>query len=220
VFFSNLTHHQEHHTPILRLRFDFPWAIRALIEFLTTKNYTFNPAMRIQHPHISMLDFHIHAYLVGAKYSVPGLCELAIAQYVNIGEMVLSMDIVPRGSGSLSMATAAGGDSARKLHFVSPAKCDDVLQDDERAGAVVVNMFLDSLVLLWRKTAGRGDEMRCAVLEVLVPELGRLLRVPFFTTVMQEVPGFAEDVERVLAEDGFEVRVVKGGEGWRVKFEV
>jgi hypothetical protein len=155
--------------------------------------------MKVQHPHITMLDFHIHAYLVSKKYDVPKLCEYAIEQYVNLAAMIL---------------TLLGPDPATFLPYtaapaVEPQSCS------------LINNFLDSLVLLWRNTSG-FDVMRRAVLQLMRPDLHRLLQLPFFNTLMAELPEFGEDVARDLEEDGFEVKLrwaaVGANERGMVKF--
>lgn len=87
-----------------------------------------------------------------------------------------------------------------------------------------IDRFLNSLVLLWRNTQPRFDALRKAVLELIKRNLNKLLRVPFFVTVMQEVVGFGDDVVASLGDDGFEVKAFQVPQGARVnqtvRFEV
>lgn len=146
--------------------------------------------MLIQHPNISILDLHIHAYVVGSKYEVLKLCEYAIEQYIDFAAKILTL-LGPDPAALLSNTTAP---------VVEPMDC------------TLINTFLDSLVLLWKKTS-TYDGMRKAVLQLMRPDLHRLLKVPFFQTLMVGVPGFAEDVARDLGEDGLEVQVKYAGTG-------
>lgn len=169
--------------------------------------------MRIRHPDITMLDLHIHAYFIGAKYNVPKLCELALAQYINLGEIILSMDFVPRTSSSLGDAT--GIDLAHKLKFASladvdsPAKYEEVLKNETHRSAVLINTLLDSFALLWKKTADDQNELRVATLELIVSSCDDLLKLPSFRALMQDLHDFGDDVVRAQADNGFEVPVVK-----------
>ncbi|KAF1941361.1 hypothetical protein EJ02DRAFT_423075 [Clathrospora elynae] len=199
----------EGHTRCIRLRDDFPYAITALVHFIEMGIYVFNPQMRVQYPNITLLDLHIHAYIVGSKYELPRLCEHAISEYINVCEMILSMGITPDPIDSNSNALVP-------MYGFSNDATDPATQPtfssapDPTANAVsnIFNTFLDSLVLLWRNTHHRNDPLRQAVLELIKPELNKFMKVRFFTTLMMEMVGFGDDVMHSLAEDGFDIKAV------------
>jgi hypothetical protein len=59
---------------------------------------------------------------------------------------------------------------------------------------------------LWKSTPNRFDVLRAEVLELLKLYLNRLLRMPFFVMLMQEVVDFGNDLTESLDEDGVEVK--------------
>ncbi|KAF1848637.1 uncharacterized protein K460DRAFT_281536 [Cucurbitaria berberidis CBS 394.84] len=184
------------HTRYIRLRDDFPYAIVAAVQFIETGIYIFDPNMRTKHPHITLLDLHIHAYLVGSKYDMPRLCDHAIAEYINVAQMILSLGVT-------SDTTCPSG----------PNECSP---------SAVTDRFLDSLVLLWKNTPNRYDPMREAVLELIKPALNMLLKLRFFVTLMMELVPFGDDIMHSLAEDGLDVKAfpLPAGVGrmWVVRF--
>jgi hypothetical protein len=184
---------------ILRLRADFPYAIRAMIEYIDTGNYTPSPFMCTHYPTVTVLDLHIHAYVVGAKYEVPLLCELAIEHYIHLSDMCLQMNVD---------ATVMHNSDMNVMAL-------DPQRPGPASGPAIVKSFLDSLALLWRWTPDRFDALRDAVLELIKHYLTRLLRMPFFTTLMRELEGFGTDVVESLGEDGLEVKTYFHGEGQR-----
>ena len=194
------------------------------MQFIETGIYTFDPNMRVQHPHITLLDLHIHAYLVGNKYDVPRLCDHAIAEYINIGEMILSLGVTAddtegfedtSANRSVTSFSSSSNDSEAQTILTHPTPRDP----NDCSPSAIMDRFLDSLVLLWKNTTGRDDEMRAAVLELIKPELSKLMRLRFFVTMMMELVPFGDDIVQSLAEDGFDVMafpVPKGMRRWWV----
>jgi hypothetical protein len=166
-----------------------------MVEFIDTGSYTFQPGMRVAFPTTTMLDLHIHAYLVGTKYDIPNLADLALTQYVILGDMCLQMDV-----GSV----LAEDTNVTALDPIHPPRS---------AGTAIVKSFLESLAFLWHNTPNRFDPLRAEVLELLKRYLNRLLRMPFFATLMHEVVDFANDLAESLVEDGLEVSTYFMGEG-------
>jgi hypothetical protein len=159
-----------------------------MIEFVDTRNYTFQASMKIEFPTTTLLDLHIHAYLAGTKYDIPALADLAHMQYVNFADMVLQMDV-----GSVL------------------AEDPNVMAIDRgnvpmTAGTASVKSFLESLAFLWTSTPNRFDALRAEVLELLKQYLNSLLRMPFFVTLMQEVVDFGSDLTESLGDDGLEAK--------------
>jgi hypothetical protein len=192
------------HIRIIRLRDDFPYAIRALIEFIDTDKYTFQTIMHAEYPTVTMLDLHIHAYLAGAKYAVPRLCERAVKQYIALGDMCLQMDFDPTMRNHIDVMA------------VDPAHPPP----SPISGMAIVKCFLESFALLWRNTPHRFDAMRAAVLELIKHYLTPLSRLPLFAMLMRELDGFARDVEESLGDDGLEATTyfVREGEKCGVRF--
>jgi hypothetical protein len=169
-----------------------------MIQFVEDGIYVFNQDMREQYPNITLLDLHVHAYVVGAKYDLPALCEHAVDEYVNVAGMVMSMGIPPDMSPSSNDSSnfpsnmPTGLDEASKDPSINPA-------------TAVFNSFLDSLTLIWRNTPNRDDALRQAVLELIKPEINTLMRLSFFQTLMQDMVGFCDDIMYSLEDDGFDV---------------
>jgi hypothetical protein len=159
-----------------------------MIEFIDTGSYTFQPTMKIEFPTTTMLDLHIHGYLAGTKYDIPALAALALTHYVNFADMVLQMDV---GSVLAEDPNVMGID---REHVPLTA------------GTAIMKSFLESLAFLWKSTPNRFDALRAEVLELLKLYLNRLLRMPFFVMLMQEVVDFGNDLTESLDEDGVEVK--------------
>ncbi len=180
------------HTHYLRLRDDFPYGIKAMLEFIERGTYGLDPNMATDFPCATLLDLHIHAYIVGNKYAVPRLCEHALSQYIHLSSMILNIHL----SSDMNFNNCV---------LSSP---DDYSFAGE-AAVMALDWFLDSLVLLWKNTFGGQDALRIAVLELIKPKLNKLVKVKFFVTLMMELVGFSDDVVGSLEEDGFRVAVLK-----------
>ncbi|KAI4947389.1 hypothetical protein J4E91_006742 [Alternaria rosae] len=175
----------------IRVRDDFPYAIAAMIQYIQDGIYVFNPNMRLEYENITLLDLHVHAYVVGNKYDVAKLCNHAIGEYINIVGMVLSMGL------------PSGEDPTDFSH--NSAEVDHKHPDADPVSSVL-NSFLDSLVLVWRNTIDGNDMLRQAVLELLKPDINQLMRLKFFQKLMLDLTGFGGDLVDSLAEDGFDVQ--------------
>ncbi|KAH7378251.1 hypothetical protein BKA66DRAFT_571681 [Pyrenochaeta sp. MPI-SDFR-AT-0127] len=192
----------ESHTRCIRLRGNFPYGIKAMLEYVDSGMYSFDANMRVEYPHITLLDLHIHAYCAGDKYHIPRLCKYAVAQYISIGSMILSLR-VPSASKSgpdnfQSTAHSHGDPVYTPIHAGGS-------HPNDLSAAAIMDRFLDSLVLLWRNTPNRSDPMRAAVLNLIKPSLDQLMRQRFFITMMLEMISFGDDIVQSLEEDGFEV---------------
>jgi hypothetical protein len=160
-----------------------------MIEFVDTRNYTFQASMEIEFPTTTLPDLHIHAYLAGTKYDIPALANLALMQYVNFADTVLKMDV-----GSV-LAEDPNVMAIDRGNFLMTA------------GTAIVMSFLESLAFLWKSTPNRFDALRAEVLELLKQYLNSLLRMPFFVTLMQEVTDFGSDLTESLGDDGLEAKM-------------
>lgn len=178
-----------------------------MIQYIQDGIYIFNPNMRLEYENITLLDLHVHAYVVGNKYDVAKLCNHAIGEYINIVGMVLSMGL------------PSSEDPTDFSHNFAEV---DHKHPDADPVSSVLNSFLDSLVLVWRNTIDGNDMLRQAVLELLKPDINQLMRLKFFQTLMLDLTGFGGDLVDSLAEDGFDVQAwpAMGGvrQRARVKF--
>ncbi|KAF1916034.1 hypothetical protein BDU57DRAFT_213434 [Ampelomyces quisqualis] len=173
-----------------------------MLTFIDRGTYTVQPRMRAEYPTATMLDLHIHAYLAGTKYAVPELANYARKEYVALGDM------------SLQTVFDNNLDVSRDVMALDP------FRPDRAAGTAIVKAFLESLAMLWRNTPNRGDQLRAHVVELLKHHLTRLVKVPFFGTLMREVPDLGRDIEDALGDDGLAVVTfcVNEGENGAVRF--
>ncbi|KAJ4992273.1 BTB/POZ domain-containing protein [Stagonosporopsis vannaccii] len=200
----------------VRLRDDFPHAVTIMLHFIETGHYVFDRLAFDRFPTLTTLDLHIHAYLASIKYGITALRDCVIAAYLSIAECELELGFL-----------LLSGDQYPNLQVVAPGF--PVFAPAETHGGVgmaitPIDRFLNSLVLLWRNTSSRYDAMRKAVLELIKRVLNKLLRVPFFVTLMKEMVGFGDDIVANLEDDGFEVEAyqvtVGARHGHTVRFGV
>lgn len=187
-----------------------------MLHFIETGSYMFDQRAFTAYPLLTALDFHIHTFLSGGKYGVMALRDHAIDAYLDIAEHELKLGFLATSDGQLSdahiplpgfPAVGPGGNQAGGETVITP-----------------IDRFLNSVLLLWRNTQSRFDTLRKAVLELIQRNLNKLLRVPFFITLMQEVVGFGDDIVAGLGDDGLEVKVFQVPAGGRlsqtVRFEM
>ncbi|ORY18189.1 hypothetical protein BCR34DRAFT_596422 [Clohesyomyces aquaticus] len=86
---------QAQNSTSLVLEDDFPFAVHALLDFVSKRNYTGAfLAARAQIPHhLSALEFHIHAYIISTKYSVAALREFAADSFTTGMEWLLNAGV-------------------------------------------------------------------------------------------------------------------------------
>lgn len=180
-----------------------------MVEFVESGMYDFDPDMLVEYPYVTLLDLHVHAYCVGAKYDVPRLCEYAVEEYIGIAAAILGMrdnpDYPPLHTGTVNHLNPT------YQVYTPPSPTPN---DLPTSPAAMLDHFLNSLVLLWRKTPHRADPLRAAVLELLKPHLNALMQCKFFITMMLEMPGFGDDILHSLADDGFDVTAFPVPVGW------
>lgn len=149
-------------TPCLRLRNDFPLAIIAMVHFLEHGMYVLDPAARTQYPNLTLLDLHVHTYVVGAKYDVRRLCGYAIDQYADIARMILDTSgiYVNQTNGIVSPAVNSFLDSL-VLIWRNTLYCGDALR---QAALELVKAKVNQLLrvgffqtLLWELVEFRDD---------------------------------------------------------------
>lgn len=182
------------------------------MHFIETGNYMFDQRAFIAYPFLTALDLHIHTFLSGSKYGAVALQNHAINAYLDIAEHELELGFLATSSGQLSDA-----------HVPVPGFPDMGPADYQAEGEIVVtpiDRFLNSVLLLWRNTQSRFDALRKAVLELIQRNLNKLLRVPFFVTLIQEVVGFGDDIVASLRDGGLEVKVFQVPAGGRLSSTV
>ncbi|KAF3010924.1 hypothetical protein E8E13_010061 [Curvularia kusanoi] len=201
-------------TRCIRLRDDLPHAINIMIYFIETEQYVFDQTAFETYPLLTALDFHLHAYLVSNKYGVTAMRDHAMHHYLEtaeeemtVGLMMLKHSQLSEVHGNVGFPTAAPADEHSRSHTV----------------ITPLDRFLNSLTLLWKNTQSRDDAMRQAVLGLIKRDLNKLLRVPFFVTLLQEVVGFGDDLVAGLEDDGLGVtayQVAAGREIQSIFFEI
>ena len=186
-----------------------------MLYFIENGNYMCNPQAHAEFPLLTTLDYHVHAYLVGSKYGILALQDYAINAYIAIAEHKMKLGF-----------TAPPGGQVSDSQELVPGFSAMPLTEGQVGGellTVPTDHFLNSLVLLWKSTSTRYDPFRKAVLELTKRELNKLLRIPFFVTLMQEMVGFGDDVVASLGDDGFEVKafqILVRGRSRMIWFEV
>ena len=178
-----------------------------MLHFIETGNYMCDPQAFVKFPLLTTLDFHIHAYLVGSKYDIPELQECALNSYLGIAEYEMQLGFMTLPDNQLSDVQV----SLPEFPAVTTAKG----YVDEKPILTSIDRFLNSLVLLWKKTNSRYDIMRKAVLELIKRNLNKLLRFPFFVTLLEAMVAFGDDVVASLRDDGFEVKAFQTPVGGR-----
>ncbi|KAL5385143.1 hypothetical protein DPSP01_004953 [Paraphaeosphaeria sporulosa] len=83
---------KEASTHIVRLRHDFPWAIYAMLDFLKNGCYYMYPLLCKQYPRITILDLHVHGYIVADKYELSALAEYSAKHYLRIAADTLALN--------------------------------------------------------------------------------------------------------------------------------
>ncbi|KAF3052143.1 hypothetical protein E8E11_011421 [Didymella keratinophila] len=185
-------------TRCIRLRNDFPYAVTTMFHFIETGNYMFDQRAFAAYPLLTVLDFHVHTYLAGSKYGLAAFRDNAINAYVGIAGHELELGFLLTSRNQLS--------DAQIFMPGFPVMPPLDARADGEATITPTDRFLNSLVLLWRNTQSRLDALRKAALELIKRNFGKLLRVPFFVTLLQEIVGFGDDIVASLGDDGFEVK--------------
>ncbi|KAF2439271.1 hypothetical protein P171DRAFT_477035 [Karstenula rhodostoma CBS 690.94] len=191
-------------TRIIRLRYDFPWAVYAMLDFLQNGCYYMYPLLCKQYPHITMLDLHVHGYIIADKYEVRALADYAAKNYLRIAADTLVLD----------------------WKFDDPDSYDDSLSMPcvyylpwDFCAAAEVSRFLDSVVLLWRNTASRQDALRTEVLEMIKACFIKLMRLKSFQFLLANLPDFLHDLYESFGEDGVHIKMLaRKHKGFRVTF--
>lgn len=164
------------------------------------------------YPLLTALDFHVHTYLAGSKYGLLPFRDHAINAYIGIAEHELRFGFLVASRDQLA--------DARISMPGFPVMPPPDARADSDTMITPIDRFLNSLVLLWKNTDSRLDALRKAALELVKRHFGKLLRVPFFVTLLQEVAGFGDDVVASLGDDGFEAKAFQVLPGKRMSHAI
>ena len=181
-----------------------------MLYFVETGSYVFDPRAFTAYPLLTALDLHIHAYLVSTKYGITALRDRVIETYLETADQEMTMGLMMLTGNQLTHSQLSDlRVSWRGFPVVTPA--DEHCESE--TPITPMDRFLNSLVLLWKNTRSRHDEMRQVVLALIKRDLNKLLRVPLFVAMMQEVVGFGDDVVASLGGDGLGVRAFQVAAG-------
>ncbi|PVH94885.1 hypothetical protein DM02DRAFT_675887 [Periconia macrospinosa] len=184
----------EAQTGTIRIRGDFPLAVEAMIMFLKEGYYSFDMTARRTYPRLTMLDMHIHAYLIAMKYCIPALVRHSIPEYMRMGTNILRCYVQ-----AYPTAWSDTWSNSRPL--------ENRPFDDSPAGEV--EQLLDSISLLWKNTDRPNDPMRFAVMKTLEPFFNRLARLKMFASLCMYLDGFAEDLRLFFKYQGLDFNIIE-----------
>jgi hypothetical protein len=176
-----------------------------MLDFLKNGCYYLYPLLQKQYPRITMLDFHIHAYVIADKYDIPALSDCAAKSYLRMSADCLVLDWKHDDPDFC--------DDSSKFHIFRESMSNDI-KDVPRVeylpwdmcAAAEVSRFLDSAVLLWRNTASRKDPLRKEVLEMLKVCVIKLMRLKSFQFLLVCLDDFLDDLIESFEEDDLEAR--------------
>lgn len=188
--------------------------------------------MSLHFPNASMLDLHIHAYLVGSKYEVPALSAHALDRYIATCRTILTLPISDPDDHHHAPSVIAGPASnpqvpftqsknpRTRLTYPSPLPSPSPYNHNNNHSIPMYAVLLSSFVLLWRNTCSRHTSaLRSATLELIKCHFSKLIKLAFFRRLVREYAVFGEDVLGGLQEDGLQVGVAGREDGaWRVRF--
>jgi hypothetical protein len=173
-----------------------------MLNFMVHGQYGLEPSIYQDNPHLTLLDMHVHVYIVADKYKVRNLAYYAIDEYRRAAANILNMNY--------QSDTRKKERSAHVLWVGSePRPLDKPHHHSEQSPAAEMDRFLDSMVLLWKSTSSSGDLMRKAVMDMIKPFLHRLSGLRMFTLMIDELEGFGKDLVNSLGEDGMKVYKLK-----------
>lgn len=213
---------------MLRLRGDFPFGVRAMLDFLTTGAYDPTPEMATRFPLVTALDLHVHAYAAALKYDVPALSAHAIAAFLDLALATLHTDFTTDNPDAFTRPFDMDTGSVPPLAVfedstATPARAPLPPDSHDVSPVAQIERLLNAVCLLWCNTAGAQDRMRMQVVELLTLHLHKLLRLAFFAAMMRELDGLSSLLVKSLEEDGLEARFDRlswvGGRAVGVRFE-
>ncbi|KAF1965640.1 hypothetical protein BU23DRAFT_560889 [Bimuria novae-zelandiae CBS 107.79] len=186
-------------TRVIYLRHDFPWGVYAMLDFLKNGTYWMYPRLKEQYPHFTMLDLHVHCYILADKYDILALADYSATNYLRMAAEILSLD--------WSCDDPDYYDASEDVPFV------EYLADDMCAAAEV-SRFLNSIALLWGNTPGY-DDLRTSMLQLLSACFIKLMRLKSFQYLLMFLDDFIDDMVMVLSKDDIEVTLlpIETGEG-------
>ena len=232
-----------------RLRLDFPFGVKAMLDFMLTGHYQPSREMALRFPLVTMLDLHVHAYLVSQKYLVPALSAHAVNEFINLTTAILAMDFTRKNPDVLTREfdvftgsrqnpyaplyqpsnlhprpeTRTYGYRHPQQHHPQQQQARDEPYDQrDFSPEAQISRLLNAITLLWKNT-GVHDAFRLRVVELMKAHLAKLMQLRFFMNMMRRMPDFLHQVVWSLEEDGFRVRIEDlnwiGGHAVPVRYE-
>ncbi|PSN72341.1 hypothetical protein BS50DRAFT_630390 [Corynespora cassiicola Philippines] len=204
-----------HYALCIRLR-AFPFAIRALLDYVTTKNYEVMPEMADSFPLVSKLDFHVQVYIVAVKYNVPLLCQYAISKYTDLAGAVLALKPVPDGSRHRRFPSVSEDEEPHPHMREAPPQIVPPAHPpypQDHTKNTEYHRFMYSVCLLWRNSipsAPSGevvDPFRKCALDLIKGRLNKLMMFVMFHDMLIEMQALRSDLNWSLADDGLEMRI-------------
>ncbi|KAJ4294991.1 hypothetical protein N0V90_006999 [Kalmusia sp. IMI 367209] len=202
---------KESHSRVIRLRNDFPWAVYAMLKFLKSGSYYMYPRLLVEYPYITMLDLHVHCYILADKYDLVALGNYAMTGYLRIAGDVLSLDWASDDPKYIYEPNSGACYRYFSIYEDIPSRDDDSplvkYRPDDMCAAAEVDRFLCSIVLLWMSTPSGNDVLRKAALEMIKPCLVKLMRLKHFKMLFNVLEDFEKDLAMSLCDDGFGVLI-------------
>jgi hypothetical protein len=177
-------------TRCIRLIGDSPFAVQAMTMFMVRGFYYLHDSFLTKNPRLTILDLHVHAYIIADKYQCPGLSQYAVDEYLRIAARILSSDV-----------------STSDLQLDRPLEAPRHPMDMSLAADM--DQLFDSIVMLWEKPSCGYNAMRTSILNALVLVLPKVMRFKMFGVMIKYLDDFAYDLEKTLEEQGLSVQFTR-----------
>lgn len=186
-----------------------------MLRFVAVGWYTLEHCMLQSYPYLTMLDLHVHTYILSQKYDMYRLREHAIDEYVEMAHKILSGYIgtdIPKDmeSGTIALFVHNIYESL-VLEGPPPRPLAEPFRPGDHRPIAEANRFLNSVVLLWKNTASSEDTMRKVVIGLAKHYLPKISQLRFFNTMLTGLDGFSSELAKSLAEDEYDLCLREGG---------
>jgi hypothetical protein len=205
-----------------------------MLDFLTMGFYRPITEMSIRYPLVTLLDLHIHCYLIAVKYSITALASHATNEFLTIAGATIATDFVTGNPDTFSQFFnyERHSNSSNDTHPIyedltasppaSPSFEPGPHDPRDYSPPAQISKLLNAICLLYRHTT-TTDALRPRIVELLKLGLGKLMQLRFFVTMLQRLD-LGPEMVRSLEADGLRVEVEArngwaGGIAMGVKFE-